>query len=288
MTRSVTYLDYQIKVYQEGSGKPLVFLHGWPTNSRLWHSQVEALKADYKVITYDCLGFGQSDKPKEHSYTFTKKKEILDAVLADTLDDNETVTLIAHDIGGPPAILWAHDNQEQVERLVLLNTILFPFSTPLDKISHFSFGIPLLNRLLVSDFYLKNVMKKFTKSKGEIVDRHIGSILDWHQNLTSRTKLRTILEPMNQGRANELLSLEAKLQQLPAKKFLIIAKEDPLCYAHMKRFCERNPSVPSFIIDNCGHYLPIDKPKELTNILLKILKEDVVGQGHKAQYDSSL
>lgn len=274
MVHSVKYLDYQIKVYTEGKGEILLFLHGWPTNSRLWKSQIDRFKATYRVVTIDWLGFGQSDKPDHHVYTFARKKEMLDVVLADLLEDNELINIIAHDIGGPPAVLWAHEHQDQVKRLILLNTIVFPFSTFLDKISHTSFGIPLLNKLLVSNFYLKNLMKSLTKSKGKEVNKRISAVLDWHEDLSGKIKLKAILEPMNEGRRNELLSLEAKLKQLRAQKYLIIAREDPLCYAHMRKLKNNNPDLPSFVIDNCGHYLPFDKPNALNGILLEILEND--------------
>lgn len=119
----------------EGNGEVIIFLHGWPTNSRLWKSQVETLKTDYKVITLDWLGFGKSDKPTENKYTFTKKKEILDVVLSVLLKRHEKVTIVAHDIGGPPAIIY-------------------PFKTITDALSEILLSIPIdkpnaLNEILI-------------------------------------------------------------------------------------------------------------------------------------------
>ena len=81
MKQSITYQNYQINYYCEGSGELLIFLHGWPTNSRLWDAQVDLFSKNYRVVTIDWLGFGQSDEPKDYTFTFSKKKEILDTLV---------------------------------------------------------------------------------------------------------------------------------------------------------------------------------------------------------------
>ena len=45
----------------EGSGPPVVLLHGYPFNRSLWREQVEALKTTHRVITPDLRGHGESD-----------------------------------------------------------------------------------------------------------------------------------------------------------------------------------------------------------------------------------
>ena len=55
-----------VEIYYEdnGSGKPIVLIHGWPLSGRSWEAQVPALvAAGYRVITYDRRGFGWSSQP---------------------------------------------------------------------------------------------------------------------------------------------------------------------------------------------------------------------------------
>jgi len=52
-------LYYQVR----GSGKPLLFLHGWTMCSRVWRYQVEWFAGDYQVITLDLRGHGKSESP---------------------------------------------------------------------------------------------------------------------------------------------------------------------------------------------------------------------------------
>src|SRR4051812_41580832 len=41
----------------------VVFIHGFPFNKSMWHMQSEALKSNYRVISYDIRGFGDSTSP---------------------------------------------------------------------------------------------------------------------------------------------------------------------------------------------------------------------------------
>ncbi|MFN0000620.1 MAG: alpha/beta fold hydrolase, partial [Burkholderiaceae bacterium] len=53
-------------IYYEaaGAGFPIVLLHPWPTDHAMWMLQVPIFSADYRVITPDSIGLGQSAKPR--------------------------------------------------------------------------------------------------------------------------------------------------------------------------------------------------------------------------------
>lgn len=54
----------ELFVEDNGEGRPVVLLHGWPLDSRSWESQLHPLlAAGYRVITYDRRGFGRSSRP---------------------------------------------------------------------------------------------------------------------------------------------------------------------------------------------------------------------------------
>ena len=47
----------------EGQGQPIVFLHAFPLNRSMWDPQVEGLKSQFRIITIDLRGHGESEAP---------------------------------------------------------------------------------------------------------------------------------------------------------------------------------------------------------------------------------
>ncbi len=56
----------KIKYEIHGSGKPVILIHGWTGGTGNWMRQVPELSKDFKVITHDHRGHGESDKPEKH------------------------------------------------------------------------------------------------------------------------------------------------------------------------------------------------------------------------------
>lgn len=89
-----------IELYYEvqGSGAPVVLIHGWPLNGRSWEKQVTALvEAGYQAITYDRRGFGRST-PSQSGHDYDTIAADLDTLL--THLDLAGVTLVGFSAGG--------------------------------------------------------------------------------------------------------------------------------------------------------------------------------------------
>jgi len=88
-----------IDLYYEdqGAGRPVVLLHGWPFDSRSWEPQLHPLlEAGYRVVNYDRRGFGRSTAPTV-GYDFDTLSGDLDTVMR-TLDLDDA-TLVAFSLG---------------------------------------------------------------------------------------------------------------------------------------------------------------------------------------------
>lgn len=82
----------------EGEGRPLVLVHGWPLSGEAFaRNIVTFVGAGYRVITYDRRGFGQSDKP-ESGYDYDTLAADLKALL-EHLDLRDAV-LLGFSMGG--------------------------------------------------------------------------------------------------------------------------------------------------------------------------------------------
>src|SRR5829696_4415972 len=76
----------ELAVVDEGSGAPVLLLHGFPDSSQLWRHQIRALvDAGYRAIAPDLRGFGDSDRPQEVAaygvrHSVTDMLAVLDAL----------------------------------------------------------------------------------------------------------------------------------------------------------------------------------------------------------------
>ncbi|SJN31729.1 alpha/beta fold hydrolase [Psychrobacter sp. JB385] len=119
-----TQNDDPIDLYYEvqGSGKPIVLIHGWPLSGRAWEAQLPALvEAGYQVITYDRRGFGQSSKPWE-GYDYDTLAQDLKALM-ETLDLNDA-TLVGFSMGGGEVARYLGKyGSERISKAVLASAV---------------------------------------------------------------------------------------------------------------------------------------------------------------------
>ncbi|MCH7873017.1 MAG: alpha/beta fold hydrolase [Planctomycetes bacterium] len=107
----------------EGSGPPLLMLHGNPTWSFYFRDLVKGLRDQYRVIVPDHIGCGLSDKPRQYPYTLSTHIDNVER-LVDHLG-LASVTLMVHDWGGPIGFGWAVRHPNLVSALTVFNTAAF-------------------------------------------------------------------------------------------------------------------------------------------------------------------
>ncbi len=107
------------------SGSVILLVHGVPTSSWVYRHVITRLVArGHRVIAPDLIGFGASDKPRDtRLLTPVRQAERL-LVLMDHLGIDRW-THVCHDAGGPWSFELLERAPDRVERLVLLNTIIY-------------------------------------------------------------------------------------------------------------------------------------------------------------------
>ena len=108
----------------EGSGEPVVMVHGDPTWGFLYRNFIPPLSQQYRCIVPDQMGMGKSAVPQERSlYRLEQHCANLEALLLHL--DVRDITLVLHDWGGPVGLGFATRHPERIKRLVLMNTWAF-------------------------------------------------------------------------------------------------------------------------------------------------------------------
>ena len=73
-TENYTYIDgHKIAFLEQGSGSPIILLHGIPTNSLMWRNIIPQLAKTNRVIAPDLLNYGKSAKPKAQMCPLMRK-----------------------------------------------------------------------------------------------------------------------------------------------------------------------------------------------------------------------
>jgi pimeloyl-ACP methyl ester carboxylesterase len=111
--QSISYSD-------SGTGTPLVLIHAFPTDKKLWAPQVAVLKKSFRVITLDLWGFGQSDKTTGTPVTMTEYADEVKQLLNQLHIQHAIIG--GESMGGYVALKFLETYPETVSGLVLSDT----------------------------------------------------------------------------------------------------------------------------------------------------------------------
>lgn len=164
----------------EGSGEPIVFVHGNPSWSFQYRKLIEGLRSEFRCVAPDHIGFGlssRSDHREDHRPA--AHAEAFAALLND--QDLGNVTLFLNDWGGPIGLDFARRNPDRVKRLVIANT----WCWPVNRDPHFWFfsrmmASPLGQYLIKRrNFFVNGVMPKAVGDKSvltpEVMEHYLNA-----------------------------------------------------------------------------------------------------------------
>jgi pimeloyl-ACP methyl ester carboxylesterase len=105
----------------DGTGDPIVLLHGFAETSHMWLPLIEKLSDKHTVIAPDLRGFGQSSAPAD-GYTKAGMAQDVHALVKSLNYDR--IRLVGHDIGLMVAYAYAAQYPAEIDRLVLMEAFL--------------------------------------------------------------------------------------------------------------------------------------------------------------------
>jgi pimeloyl-ACP methyl ester carboxylesterase len=105
---------------KEGSGPPIVFVHGFPLSGRTWDGVVSQLRARFTCHTPDLIGLGQSQSVADLDHSSPGQARAIQGMLRER--DVESYALVGNDTGGWVARELALIEGERVSHLILTNT----------------------------------------------------------------------------------------------------------------------------------------------------------------------
>ncbi|MGJ8691727.1 MAG: pimeloyl-ACP methyl ester esterase BioH [Thalassotalea sp.] len=105
-------MTHKLNISSQGTGVPLVFIHGWGVNSAVWQPILDSFSADYEVITVDLPGFAKNQDIELSTYSV--------AAIAQLITDTITkpAVYVGWSLGGLVATEIALSVPKQVQGLV--------------------------------------------------------------------------------------------------------------------------------------------------------------------------
>jgi pimeloyl-ACP methyl ester carboxylesterase len=268
----ITVQGIRTRVKDEGYGKPIIFIHGHPDSADMWDSVIQYLPTDgYRYIRPDLPGYGESGDGKTFDLSIENRGKWVADVLA-ALGVHEPVIVVGHDHGGPFAASFAVQYEQQVSKLILMNTIFHA-----DYKWHL-FGrlwrTPLVGEYMAfwQSFSITRPLLIWAIKRSEplIPDEHFAAV---QKNLT-RKMGQQMLRLYRATDPERFEGWEERLHAFMSRKPTLVLwgehdKYIPLAFA--ERLHAHGAQLAKFA--DAGHWLMLTKPEEVARKIMRFLEE---------------
>lgn len=257
--------DFRMHYLDEGSGKPLLLVHGNPTWSFYFRRLVEAFRPQRRVIAPDHIGCGLSEKPQHYRYSMARHVANLESlVLALDLRD---IDLLVHDWGGPIGLSVATRHPERFSRIIITNTAAFR-SHDLPRLLWLA-RLPWLGEFLIRGFnaFVQTTLITATshpqRFRGALRRGFTFPYNNWKNRIATARFVQDI--PMDSSHPSwpDLVQLEQGLPRLASKPIMLLWGERDWCFTTRMRdhFLDIFPHARSVGLAQAHHLLFEDEPE---------------------------
>jgi len=273
----VALRDGEMHYVDEGSGPPILFVHGTPTNSYEYRHLIAALSKRFRCIAPDHLGFGESARPRSFAYTPEAHAAVLrEFVERLGLDD---FTLVVHDFGGPiglPLITDHPSHSPHVSRLILMNT----WAWPLDDDPKMARGARFIGGAIGRFLYryanasLRLIMPSAYGDRKKLTPEIHRRYLDVFGDRDARVLVLHALAKSLLGSRSHYQSLLDRLDRLRAMPVLIVwgMKDSAFQPYQLDRWRQLLPGAQVETIEGAGHWPHEEEPGRVVAAIERFLE----------------
>jgi pimeloyl-ACP methyl ester carboxylesterase len=253
-----------------GVGEPVVLLHDFALNSRMWEPQIDALRDRYRLITPDLIGFGLSRAPTTERSLADHAKEVLDTI---NLLEIDHVTVAGVSAGAYVALHLVEELGARLQGLLLASISLAPETAETARWRHeLAAEVELAGVEIVADEFLPKML-------GTSTQRNRPDLLD-HLRLMIR-------ENAPSGVAGMLRALAARpepsglLGRIHCPVLCVAGEEDLLIPAkEIQLIAERIPGALTDVIPEAGHLPNLEAPEAFNDLLMGLVSESTAAGRH--------
>jgi pimeloyl-ACP methyl ester carboxylesterase len=273
--------ETRVAYQDQGSGSPVVLLHGCPFSSFVWRNVLPALAAaGYRCLAPDLLGLGDTETTTGADWSLPAQAAMVIGWL-DVLG-LDRVAVVGHDHGGAVAQLLAARHPERIGRLVLSNVEAYdnwPSSDERPFIT--ATQLPLVGRLVLWAWSRPALLRWALAAGHAVADRSVltdeladgyvrANLSDPHKRAKTRRFLAGQIDP-----ANNRATLDALdgLRRFEHPTLLLWGGNDPhFGPPWAERLAADIPGVERVeILPDAGHLVMEDQPERVTELLAQFL-----------------
>ena len=255
--------DHSISVDLRGRGEPILFVHAFPLDRRVWKSQIATFAETHRVIAPDLPGFGKSGSPRA-AMSIDDYADSLAGVL-DALEIREPVTLCGLSLGGYIAFAFLRRHRDRLRRLVLCDTK--SAEDPLQKKA---------DRELLAVQVLEQGTANLAQNMplnllGQTTQRERPAIVETVREMIADAS------PEGVAAASRAMALRPDstdlLAEIDVPTLIVCGEEDPISPPQeMREMADKIRGAAYVEIAGAGHLSPFERPDDFNERLLQFLK----------------
>ncbi|HEV2981294.1 MAG TPA: alpha/beta hydrolase [Solirubrobacteraceae bacterium] len=261
-----------IFVLDTGDGPPMTLLHGFPSSSHDWAKVTPALARVYSLLLFDFLGFGASDKPRDHVYSLHEQADLVEALWR--AQRITATALVAHDYGVSVAQELLARRAEgrldvELRSLHLLNGGVYP---DLHRPQPMQLALldpqqgPAISELITEDLFVQGLRATFADS----YDATNDSAEIWQATShDGGERIAHLLIGYIRDREQHGERWVGALEHTDVPLSFAWGMLDPVSGEHMaQRIRERLPDAPFCALGDVSHWPPLEAPERVARALL--------------------
>ena len=252
----------------EGSGDPIVLLHGNPGWSFEYREIIKEMSKTRRCIAPDYIGFGLSDKPADWDYLpINHARHVQDLLNSLNLDN---ITFVFNDWGGPIAMSYAIQYPEKIKKLVVTNSWFWPVKHVANFVNFSGLAGGPIGKFFTMNF---NVMGKILstaaygprKKMPEEVRKHY-----YMPHAERNARIGTWVFPREIiGSTPWLETLWAQREKIRRIPTAIVWGDSDIAFkqGELKVWTDLMENHTLIVLNKIGHYPPEEAPEEVIKVL---------------------
>ena len=262
-TDSISIGGCHLHVAQQGSGSPLLLVHGFPLDHSMWSGQLDGLSRQYRVIAPDLRGFGQSGGEGEPIMRMEQLADDL-ARLLESMKIEEPVGFCGLSMGGYIAWQFWARHRSRLAQLILCDTRAAADTAEASR-NRLELAEKVLSEgaQMVADSMLPKLFAPETIAEQPDVVEATHRIMRNASRQTVAAALRGMAE------RPEFTPL---LSQIDVPTLVLCGEKDNIAPpAEMQSMARAITTAEYVEIGGAGHMAPLEKPQAVNEAILRFL-----------------